>query len=527
MFIGDNAEVARVMGINVEATRIRLFTMHGVIAAFAGLLLTLEINVFFPTQGQGMLLPVMAAVFIGGTSIAGGQGVLVGTFFGSYIIGSLEAGVVATGIGGYWVQLVEGLVMAASVILNVVIGEEGISALSRTARKWAVPAQAPSGEGSEGPRQRMRDCARRWRAGSAIQTTKGGVALRVFTQSGRASSRRKALFLTQREDSVRKLKWVILALVLVRRSVLRPRHGPRTSSSSSTCSAAARRGTAQRWRGPTAPRAAAAANNVKLIEQYSKWDQQTMIDQFKQAMAANPDGIDIMGHPGEAAFAALVDQAEAQGIIVTSGNNPLPNIEAKYQTKGFGYAGADLYQGGYLTGQAMVKAGLKAGDKALVYDIWHQEGRSRSSQGVYDALAKAGLKVDKLDVSAAVDSDTSLAIPILTAYLQAHPDLKAIGTQHGSITAILPKVLQAAGKKPGDIICGGIDLSPATVSAIQGGWISASFDQVLYLQGYLPVLQIVLTKRYLIPGLHIDTGVGTVTPQNVGTIKPLIDQGIR
>jgi simple sugar transport system permease protein len=145
MFIGDNAEVARVMGINVEATRIRLFTLHGVIAAFAGLLLTMEINVFFPTQGQGMLLPVMAAVFIGGTSIAGGQGVLVGTFFGSYIIGSLEAGVVATGIGGYWVQLVEGLVMAASVILNVVIGEEGVSMLSRTARKWAVPAQAPSG----------------------------------------------------------------------------------------------------------------------------------------------------------------------------------------------------------------------------------------------------------------------------------------------------------------------------------------------------------------------------------------------
>jgi simple sugar transport system permease protein len=150
MFIGDNAGVARVMGINVETTRIKLFTMHGVIAAFAGLLLTLEINVFFPTQGQGMLLPVMAAVFIGGTSIAGGQGVLVGTFFGSYIIGSLEAGVVATGIGGYWVQLVEGLVMAASVILNVVIGEEGISMLSRTARRWAVPEQAPSEERSNG-----------------------------------------------------------------------------------------------------------------------------------------------------------------------------------------------------------------------------------------------------------------------------------------------------------------------------------------------------------------------------------------
>ena len=274
-------------------------------------------------------------------------------------------------------------------------------------------------------------------------------------------------------------------------------------------------------------RAAAKANNVKLIEQYSKWDQQTMIDQFKQALAAKPDGIAIMGHPGEPAFAALVDQAVAMGIIVTSGNNPLPNLEAKYQTKGFGYAGADLYQGGALTAQAMLSAGLKAGDKALVYDIWHEELRSRSCQGIYDTLTEAGLVVEKLDVSQAVNSDTSLAIPILTAYLQAHPDLKAIGTQHGSITAVLPKVLQAAGKKPGDIVCGGIDLSPATVAAIQGGWISASFDQVLYLQGYFPVLQIVLTKRYQIPGLHIDTGVGTVTPQNIGSIKGLIEKGIR
>jgi simple sugar transport system substrate-binding protein len=337
----------------------------------------------------------------------------------------------------------------------------------------------------------------------------------------------QAHHVTQKGVFVRKMKWVILALVFVgvffstqafaadKQIVIYMQCGGTQGDGA----------TLARTNGA---RAAAALYGVKLIEQYSKWDQQTMIDQFKVAIAANPDGIEIMNHPGEAAMGPLVDQAEAQGIIVTSGNNPMPTIEAKYQTKGFGYAGADLYNGGYLTGQAMVKAGnLKAGDRALVYDIWHQEGRSRSSQGVFDALTKAGLVVDKLDVSAAVDSDTSLAIPILTAYLQAHPDLKAIGTQHGSVTAILPKVLQAAGKKPGDIVCGGIDLSPATVSAIQNGWISASFDQVLYLQGFLPVLQIVLTKKYLIPGLHIDTGVGTVTPLNVATIKPLIDQGIR
>ncbi len=109
------------------------------------MLLTLEMNVFFPTQGQGMLLPVMAAVFIGGTSIAGGAGVIVGTFFGSYIIGSLEAGVVATGISGFWVQLVEGLVMAGSVILNV----------SSATTDRTVPAR-PAGGRSRSGRARRR-----------------------------------------------------------------------------------------------------------------------------------------------------------------------------------------------------------------------------------------------------------------------------------------------------------------------------------------------------------------------------------
>lgn len=277
----------------------------------------------------------------------------------------------------------------------------------------------------------------------------------------------------------------------------------------------------------TGARAAAEHLGIELHEQYSGWDPQVMIEQFREAIAAGPDGISIMGHPGEDAMGPLVDEAIAQGIIVTSGNNPLPNIEAKYQTLGFGYAGADLYQGGYLTGTAMVAAGLKPGDKALVYDIWHVESRSVSSQGVYDALVAAGLEVEKLDMTNEVDTEASLAIPVITAYLEANPDLKAIGTQHGNITAVLPQILKEAGKQPGDIIVGGIDLGPATIAGIRDGYISASFDQVLYLQGYFPVQQIWLTKNYLIPGLHINTGVGTVTPDNIDAIAPLIEAGYR
>jgi simple sugar transport system permease protein len=145
MFIGDNANVARVMGVNVEATRIRLFALHGMIAAFAGVIVTLDIGVFYPDQGN-FLLPAMASVFVGGTSIAGGAGSVFGTLFGAYVIGSLEAGVVATTISGYWVQVVEGVVMAAVIVLNAATGKGNLAALSSRFRLWRVPVAVDSAQ---------------------------------------------------------------------------------------------------------------------------------------------------------------------------------------------------------------------------------------------------------------------------------------------------------------------------------------------------------------------------------------------
>jgi simple sugar transport system permease protein len=144
MFLGDNPNVARVVGIDVEKTKIQLFTMMGILAGFSALLLTIEMNTFWTTQGQGYLLLALAAVFIGGTSIAGGEGSIVGTFFGAYIIGSLEAGVVATGIGGYWTSLVSGLVMGASVVLNILIGEGRFLRLSKRIQSWGLVARSKS-----------------------------------------------------------------------------------------------------------------------------------------------------------------------------------------------------------------------------------------------------------------------------------------------------------------------------------------------------------------------------------------------
>ncbi len=275
--------------------------------------------------------------------------------------------------------------------------------------------------------------------------------------------------------------------------------------------------------------AAAKALGVdRLNAQFSAWAPETMIQQFKQALAAKPSCIVIMGHPGSDAFHDLVKQAVDQGVVVTDGNSPLTPLQAEFGTKGFGYAGVDLYAGGTLTANAMIAAGhLKAGDEAMVYGVFSQAERGQSEKGLADTLQKAGLKVDRLEITQEANSDPTLAVPVLTAYVQSHPKLKAIGTQHGGVTGVLADVLKKAGKKPGEITVGGIDLAPATIDGLKSGYVSATLDQLLYLQGFFPVVQCVMSAKYKMPGLSLNTGAGVITPQTIGGLVPLIDAGIR
>src|SRR5271156_7215997 len=253
-----------------------------------------------------------------------------------------------------------------------------------------------------------------------------------------------------------------------------------------------------------------------------------MINQFKEAMAAKPNCIEIMGHPGSTAFHDLVKDAVDQGVVVTVGNSPLTDLQKEFGPKGTGYTGLDLYAGGALTANSMIKAGkLKSGDEAMVYGVFSQAERGLSEKGLADTLDKAGLKVDRLEITQEVNSDPSLAVPILAAYVQSHPKLKAIGTQHGGVTGILADVLKQAGKKPGDIEVGGIDLAPATINGLKSGYVSATLDQLLYLQGFMPVLQCVISAKYKMPGLSLNTGAGVITPKTIGALVPLIDAGIR
>ena len=123
LFIGDSNDVSRVVGIDVDREKIKIFTLMGFLAACAAVILTLENKNFFGNQGQGYLLTAIASVLIGGTSIFGGRATILGTVFGCFIIGMVEAGLVAAGLTGAWVRTVQGLIFLVSIIFYLYADE--------------------------------------------------------------------------------------------------------------------------------------------------------------------------------------------------------------------------------------------------------------------------------------------------------------------------------------------------------------------------------------------------------------------
>jgi simple sugar transport system substrate-binding protein len=274
--------------------------------------------------------------------------------------------------------------------------------------------------------------------------------------------------------------------------------------------------------------AAAADTGADVQYLWSNWDPATMVTQFQQAAATKPDGIAVMGHPGDKAFDPLITDAEKAGIIVTSMNTQLPTAQASYAPNGFGYAGAILYNAGYALGQEAVKrSGVKAGDKAFLWGLLSQAGRGERTKGVKDALEKAGMKVIYQEIDDATNADASAGIPTFTGIFSANPDIKLMVTDHGNLTGTVQSFLEAAGKKPGDVYAAGFDMSGNAVTAIKGGWLQLVIDQQQWLQGYMGVLQICLTHKYGFAGLQIDTGAGFADKSNIDILAPLVAKQIR
>lgn len=267
------------------------------------------------------------------------------------------------------------------------------------------------------------------------------------------------------------------------------------------------------------------AMGIKVDYVFSGWENEKMVAQLRDAIAARPDGIAMMGHPGDAALMPLIQEASKQGIAMMYQNVDVPQIRAKF---GGAYVGAQLEsQGRALADAAVQKFGLKKGDRVVVFGNWGMPGRFIREGASADAFTKAGLIVTKLTATTEMISNTQLLLPVLSGAILSQPDTKLVLYANSSNLGAAPMYMDALGKKPGQIKNIGFDTSPAIVDAFRRGYVQLSSDQQPYLQGYLPVVSLALTLAYGFSPIDYDTGAGFVTPENIENLAGLAIKGIR
>lgn len=261
---------------------------------------------------------------------------------------------------------------------------------------------------------------------------------------------------------------------------------------------------------------------------YSDWDPAKMLANMRKAIAAQPDGIVIMGHPGDGAYAPLVEEAQAKHILVTATDTALPLLQKKYTSDGFGYTGQQNYQRGVsLAQEALQRSQLQIGDRVLVWGLKQMPIRGRSTIAMIETLARADIKVDYLEISRTIDQAPETGAAALAAQLKKRPDTQMVLIDHSGLTSKVGQLLESIKVAPDALFVAGFDLSPETTTALKSGYVDLVGDGQPYLQGYLPVVQIVLSKRLGFSGLTINTGNGFISAENLEQIAPLAQQALR
>ncbi|AQX16479.1 MULTISPECIES: ABC transporter permease [Tessaracoccus] len=116
--VGANYEVARLSGLPVRKMTLAVYAVAGLLAGVGGVMMTSRLGSAQPTAGTGIELDVIAAVVIGGASLAGGYGSIVGTAIGVLIIGVLRNGLNLLNVSSFWQQVVIGAVIALAVLIE-------------------------------------------------------------------------------------------------------------------------------------------------------------------------------------------------------------------------------------------------------------------------------------------------------------------------------------------------------------------------------------------------------------------------
>jgi ribose transport system permease protein len=118
--MGGNEEATRLSGVNVDKFKIFAYGMVGIGAALAGLVMLARLGTGEPTAGQGYELDAIAATAIGGASLAGGKGTVLGTFLGAILLSTLKVGLIVTGVDTFWQYIATGIIIVLAVYFEYI-----------------------------------------------------------------------------------------------------------------------------------------------------------------------------------------------------------------------------------------------------------------------------------------------------------------------------------------------------------------------------------------------------------------------
>ena len=116
--VGGNERSARLSGIKADKIKIIVYMISGFCAAWVGMINTAQLSAAHPASGDGWEMNAIAATVLGGTSMAGGSGTIIGTIVGAFVIGVINDGMTMCGVSEFWQKVIRGCVIILAVVID-------------------------------------------------------------------------------------------------------------------------------------------------------------------------------------------------------------------------------------------------------------------------------------------------------------------------------------------------------------------------------------------------------------------------
>ena len=428
-FVGSNEEAARLTGIPTAQVKTFAFVLTGVLAALAGLIATSRANAIDANAGMGAELRVIAAVIVGGASLSGGRGTILGAFLGLLLMQIITTGLVFVGVAAEAQLIAVGLVL----ILAAIIDRTGSSSVGRKIATLLF-------------KTRNKLMERVINVILAIALLALVIVHFKSKPSGAGRSGQENLALTQGGKVAAIQRYVMISAVTGSPYWIDSKDGLRDK--------AKELGVEANFIGPPTV------------------DVNAQIDEVNRAIAQKVDGIIMV--PMADSVTPAIDQAIAAGIPVVCADADAPS------SKRYSFVGTGNYNAGFQGGEELAQLLGGRGEVALL-TIPGADNLSKRVKGYQDALAKyPAIKIVQIgnDHGSQTEAEKECR-----ALIQVYPNLAGFGCVAAAGGQGAAVAVKQAGKV-GKIKIVAMDRDEATLQFIQEGVIDASIAQRTYTMSY-------------------------------------------